>query len=236
MKNKLSIQVFQHVAFEGLGCIEKWITANKHSVTYTHFYKTYQLPTIEQTDWLIVMGGPMGVYDEAVYPFLKDEKEFIRLAIENGKTVLGICLGSQLIAEVLGAKVYPNKQKEIGWMNVKLTNEARSLQVFTGFEDEFAVFQWHGDTYELPNESTLLFSSAVCQHQAFLFKNKILGLQFHFEVTPESLREMVENGMHELVESETVQSAEKILEQTNYFESNNKKMFQLLDYLVTPNP
>lgn len=231
MRNKLSIQVFQHIAFEGLGCIEKWITDNGHTASYTHFYKEYKLPILEQTDWLIVMGGPMGVYDEAVYPFLKDEKEFIRQAIEKGKTVIGICLGSQLIAEVLGAKVYPNKQKEIGWMNVKLTNEARSLQLFNGFDDEFSVFQWHGDTYDLPRESTHLIRSEVCQHQAFLFKNKVLGLQFHFEVTPESLRGMVENGMSELVEAETIQSAQTILAQTEHFESNNKKMFQILYYM-----
>lgn len=232
MKNKLSIQVFQHVAYEGLGCIEKWITDNGHAVSYTHFYQEYELPKVEQTDWLIIMGGPMGVYDEAAYAFLKVEKEFICQAIQNGKTIIGICLGSQLIAEVMGAKVFPNKQKEIGWMNVKLTEVAREHKLLKGFDNEFIVFQWHGDTYDLPNDSTLLFSSEVCKHQAFLFNNRVLGLQFHFEVTPESLQGMIENGMNELVESETVQSAEKMLKQTGYFESNNKKMFQLIDYLA----
>ena len=232
MKNNLKIQVFQHVAYEGLGCIEKWITDNGHAVSYTHFYQKYELPKVEQTDWLIIMGGPMSVYDETEYPFLKQEKEFIRQAIHIGKIVIGICLGSQLIAEVMGAKVFPNKHKEIGWMDVKLTEVAREHQLLKGFDNEFTVFQWHGDTYDLPKESTLLFSSEVCKNQSFLFNNWVLGIQFHFEMTPESLQGMIENGMNELVESETVQSAEKMLKQTGYFKSNNKKMFQLLDYLA----
>jgi GMP synthase-like glutamine amidotransferase len=176
------------------------------------------------------MGGSMSVNDETKYPWLVEEKEFIRTSIKKGKTVIGICLGSQLIAEVLGAKVYPNQQKEIGWFDVKLTEKAKSLQLFNGFEDEFSVFHWHGDTYDLPPGSTLLFGSAVCTNQAFLFNDKVLGLQFHFEVTSQMLREMVEHGKSELVESETVQSVKRILEQKEFIESNNNKMFQILDY------
>jgi len=231
MKNKLSIHVFQHVAFEGLGCIEQWITDNGHTVSYTHFYEVYQLPDPDQIDWVIVMGGPMGVYDEAKYPWLIQEKEFIKKAIDNGKTVIGICLGSQLIAEVLGAKVYPNKQKEIGWFNVKLTENSVNLQIFLDSKSEFPVFHWHGDTYDLPAGSTHLLSSQVCLNQAFLFKDKVLGLQFHLEVTQQTLREMVENGMSELKESDTIQSAKQILEQTEFIESNNQKMFLILDFL-----
>jgi GMP synthase-like glutamine amidotransferase len=229
MSKSLNIHTFLHVNFEGLGCIEQWIAQNGHFSTFTRFYKDYQLPRVEDIDWLIVMGGPMSVTDEQKYPWLVQEKEFIKNAINNHKTVIGICLGSQLIAEVLGAKVYPNKQKEIGWMNVQLVN---SSAVLDGFEDKFAVFQWHGDTFDLPDESTHLLQSSVCKNQAFLYNNQVLGLQFHLEVTEESLNLMVENGRDELVQSETVQSETAILEQKNFLKSNNDKMFQILNNLI----
>ncbi len=231
MKN-LRIHTFMHVPFEGLGCIEPWTSANNHSVSYTRFYETHQLPGIDDIDWLIVMGGPMGVYDESVYPWLVEEKSFIKQAIERNKTVLGICLGSQLIAGVLGAKVHPNKQKEIGWFEITLSETAKRHPLFENFENHFPVFHWHGDTYELPTGSTRLISSEVCLNQAFLYKENVLGLQFHFEATEQTLKEMVENGKQELVQSATVQSAEQILSQTENIEANNKKMFQILDYLA----
>ena len=231
MKKKLKIHTLQHVSFEGLGCINQWITTKGHTVNYTKLYDNPQFPVLDEFDWLIVMGGPMGVYDEAMYPWLKEEKEFIRRAIESGKTIVGICLGSQLIAEVLGAKVYPNKRKEIGWFDIQKTEFAKSQPLLEQIEEQFTVFHWHGDTFDLPAGSERLFSSAVCLNQAFLYKKKVLGLQFHFEVTSHTLKEMIENGMSELVEDKTIQSATKILEQTNYIDSNNQKMFQILDSL-----
>lgn len=231
MKKKLKIHTFQHVPFEGLGCIEQWIATKGYSINYTKLYDKPQFPALNEFDWLIVMGGPMGVYDEAIYPWLKEEKEFIRQSIDSGKKVVGICLGSQLIAEVLGAKVYPNKQKEIGWFEIHKTESAKSLPLLEQLKEQFIVFHWHGDTFDLPADSERLFSSAVCLNQAFLYKKTVLGLQFHFEVTSQTLKEMIENGKNELVEDKTIQSAAKILEQTNYIDSNNQKMFQILDYL-----
>ncbi|MEI8085018.1 MAG: type 1 glutamine amidotransferase [Paludibacter sp.] len=229
--NKLSIHALFHVPFEGLGCIEQWIGKNGHDITFTNLYTDYQLPNPDSIDWLIVMGGPMGVYDELIFPWLIEEKEFIRQVISKGKTVIGICLGSQLIAEVLGAKVYPNKQKEIGWYDVKIANSAKKLSAFSEFESNFPAFHWHGDTYDLPKESKHLFSSDVCINQGFLVNDNVLGLQFHFEVTAQSLVQMLEYGADELIESETIQSAKRILEQKELIVSNNLKMFQILDYL-----
>jgi len=227
---KLSIYTLMHVPFEGLGCIEQWIDCNGHSLSYTRFYDDYQLPAPDDFDWLIVMGGPMGVYDEVIYPWLAEEKAFIKQAIENDKIVIGICLGSQLIAEVLGAKVYPNKQKEIGWFNLQLTDEGKIQPILAGFEDEFPVFHWHGDTFDLPAGSKRLFQSDITVNQAFLYNEKVLGLQFHFEVTAETLVGMVENGKEELVANNTIQSAVQILGTTDYIYNNNQLMFQLLDY------
>jgi len=229
---ELNIHTFMHVPFEGLGCIGQWIDGQNHSLSYTRFYEAYRLPDPDNIDWLIVMGGPMGVYDEAQYPWLAEEKAFIRKAIDLGKTVIGICLGSQLIAEVLGAKVYPNHLKEIGWFNVKLSEAAGNLPLFKGFETEFPVFHWHGDTYDIPAGCTRLISSDTCINQAFLFRDNVLGLQFHFEVTPQSLQGMVDHGKEELVVHNTVQSAEAILSESRYMADNNRKMFQLLDYFA----
>ena len=233
---KLSIHAFMHVPFEGLGCMEQWISENNHTVSYTRFYEDYKLPNVDDIDWLIVMGGPMGVYDESVYPWLAEEKAFIKQAIKKGKVVIGICLGSQLIAEVLDAKVYPNKQKEIGWFNLQLTDEGRAEQLLNGFEDAFPVFHWHGDTFDLPVGSKCLFTSDITRNQAFIYNEKVLGLQFHFEVTAESMTEMVKNGLGELIACETIQSAEQILSQANFIESNNKKMVEILNYLTKKNP
>ena len=229
---RLSIHTFMHVPFEGLGCIEQWITGNNHLSGYTLFYDNYKLPDLDTIDWLIIMGGPMGVYNEAQYPWLKEEKAFIRKAVDKGKTVIGICLGSQLIAEVLGAKVYPNYQKEIGWYPVKLSDKALELTMFHSFDEQFPVFHWHGDTYDLPEGSIHLISSGNCTNQAFLYHGNVLGLQFHFEVTGLTLKSMVENGKEELTESNTVQSAGEILAETSFIEENNRKMFQLLDYFA----
>jgi len=231
----LKIHTLMHVPYEGLGCIENWIENNNHTVSYTKFYENFTLPSTDNFDWLIVMGGPMGVYDEELFAWLVEEKTFIKQAIESGKTVIGICLGSQLIAEVLGAKVYPNKQKEIGWWKIKKTEVSKNIDILKDAEDEFTVFHWHGDTYDLPEESVHLFSSDVCKNQAFLYKEKVLGLQFHFEVTPKTLSEMVVNGQSELIECETVQSEIQILEQSGYFENSNNKMFQILDKLFRHN-
>ncbi len=231
MEKILKIHTLQHVPFEELGCIEQWITAKGYRVSYTKLYDNALFPALDEVDWLIVMGGPMGVYDEAIYPWLKDEKDFIHQAIENGKTVIGICLGSQLIAEVLGAKVYPNKQKEIGWFDIHQTKTKIKHPLLEFFEEQFAVFHWHGDTFDLPAGSERLFSSEVCINQAFLYKEKVLGLQFHFEVTAHTLKAMIDNGMSELSEEKTIQSVTKIMEQTSFIESNNQKLFHILDYL-----
>jgi GMP synthase-like glutamine amidotransferase len=225
----LNVHVFMHVPFEGTGCMEQWIHSYNHSLGYTRFYEDYLLPEPGNIDWLIVMGGPMSVYDEPQYPWLAEEKAFIRKAIDLGKTVIGICLGSQLIAEVLGAKVYPNYQKEIGWFDVSLSESAGNLPLFKGFEKQFPVFHWHGDTYDIPAGSKQLFSSSITPNQAFLYGDNVLGLQFHPEVTPLSLQNMVEHGKEELVVSNTIQSADAILGENRYMTDNNQKMFQLLD-------
>jgi len=227
----LRIHCFQHVHYEGLGCIAQWCKTNNHPVTYTHFYEESSIPEIDSYDWLIVMGGPMGIYDEKEFPWLKLEKQAIRKAIDADKTVVGICLGAQLIADVLGEKVYRNKQKEIGWHNISLTSEGLSSPIFSSFEPMFKVLHWHGDMFDIPGNAIHLAKSAACQNQAYFFGEKILGLQFHFEVTIESLTQMIKYGRNSLIPAPFVQSEREILDQTDSISDNNNKMHQILDFL-----
>ena len=228
LKRPLKIHCYQHVPFEDLGCIKDWIKKSRHELTYTRFYNKEQ-PAENDYDLLIILGGPMGVYDEDAYPWLKEEKVSIKAAIAANKPIIGICLGAQLIADVLGAKVYPNKEKEIGWFGINTIGSP-----IWGVEAaRFPVFHWHGDTFDLPEGATLLASSGACPHQAYLYKEKVLGLQFHFEVTQESLESMLKEGQEELAAGGTyVQDDQTIRSNAGYISDNNQRMFQILDYFT----
>lgn len=230
--SSLRIHYFQHVPFESPGYIEQWARERKHIQTFTRFYAGDPLPNIADIDWLIIMGGPMGVYDTAAYPWLDTEKKFIRQCITDNMPVTGICLGAQLIAAALGAAVYPHTSKEIGWLPVHLTETGKISGLFSDMPETFPVLHWHGDTFDLPAGATLLASSDICRNQAFLFKEKVLGLQFHFESTPATLSLMIENCGHELVPSATVQDATAIAAGTGYIEDANALLARLLDKMA----
>ena len=187
--------VLQHVPFEGLGSIEPWLTARRAKVTWTRFFESPTLPDAADVDLLITLGGPMSVNDEDRFPWLREEKSFITRVIASGSPVLGICLGAQLIANALGARVYPGAQKEIGWHRVYGAPAESDPLAFHG---EFLALHWHGETFDLPPGAVCLASSDACRHQAFRFGTNVLGLQFHLETTPASLRAMVEHGRGEL--------------------------------------
>jgi len=225
----LRIHCFQHVEYENLGCIYNWIIKNKHNITYTRFFENYTIPKPDDYDWLIVMGGPMGVYDTDKFSWLAEEKNAIKQAIANDKTVIGICLGSQLIADALGAEVYKNPEKEIGWFDITLKDLAKNNNLFNSEQDTFKVFHWHGDTFNLPVGAKHLAFSNVCTNQAFLYKNNILGLQFHLEVTELSIKAMLENGISELTGGGSIQSGSQIIKQQNHIQYNNALMFSILD-------
>jgi GMP synthase-like glutamine amidotransferase len=228
---KLRIHYFQHVAHEGLGSIEEWISFSGHSLTSTRFFESTGFPEISDIDWLIVMGGPMSVHDEEKFPWLAKEKKFIRQAIDAGKTVLGICLGSQLVSAALGARVYKNKEKEIGWFDIELTSFAQSGNLFFEMGNRLKVFHWHGDTFDLPENAIHLAYSEGCKNQAYIYKNKVLALQFHLEPTWELLLEMIEGGREELLPGKYVQAEEDLLKNKQLIESNRKVLFTLLNRL-----
>lgn len=228
---KLNIHYFQHVPFEGLGCIEGWATNSGHSLTSTKFYEDLQLPKIDAIDWLIILGGPMSINDEAEHQWLKDEKAFIRQAINAGKTVLGICLGSQLIASVLGSSIFPNPQKEIGWLPIQPVATAPNILFNT--ESELTVFHWHGETFELPEGAQRLAGSEGCANQAFLYNDVVLGLQFHLEVTHDSLKQMLIHGKEELVDGKYIQTEASIIARSSLVDENNQRMHSILHDLET---
>jgi len=209
----MRIHYLQHVPFEGLGNIENWALAKGHQISGTQLYNNEPLPEPEEFDWLIVMGGPMNIYEEDMFPWLAREKIFIRDAIDAGKIVLGVCLGAQLIASVLGAKIHRNQYPEIGWFDVRLTDAASRSSVFSRIPKRFTAFHWHGDTFDLPPGATWIAESDACRNQAFEYggRGRVIGLQFHLDTTLESIRRLVEYCGDELVPGEYVQSERELL-------------------------
>lgn len=224
---RMRLHCFQHVAFEGLGSIEPWLRSRSAQITYTKFFETPQLPKLTEIDWLIVLGGPMSVNDEAQYPWLVCEKEFVRAAIDASKIVLGICLGAQMIANVLGAKVFPNREREIGWHPIAPTPQAKQSAFSTVFDAPLEVFQWHGETFELPPESVHLATSVACAHQAFSFRERALGLQFHLETTQDCAQALVANCRSDLVHCTEGSRTERWVQSEAEIFGTNEKFLQI---------
>lgn len=220
----------QHVAFEGLGSIEPWLRKAGYQITATRFYDAGILPEISEIDLLVVMGGPMSVNDEKDYPWIIEEKKFIERAIEAGKPVLGICLGAQLIASVMGAEVFPNPVKEIGWFPIEAVNTAGTTAF--QFPESIQVFHWHGETFNLPRGAIQTAKSKGCENQAFQIGSNIIGLQFHLETTPECAQAIVKNCEDEIVAGEYIQSASAILSApSEHYSSINRLMAEILEHL-----
>jgi GMP synthase-like glutamine amidotransferase len=229
---KLRIHYFQHVVYEGLGSIEEWASSSGHSLSSTRFFENEKLPEMSDFDWLIVMGGSMSANDEAQFSWLANEKLFIRQSVDAGKTVLGICLGAQLVSAALGAKVYNNKEKEIGWFDIELTCFAKSDKLFFEIEDRIKVFHWHGDTFDLPENAIHLAYSSGCKNQAYIYNERVLALQFHLEQTTDSLYHMIEAGRVELRKGKYIQTEMEIVGNKKLLESNKKVLFTLLTRLA----
>ncbi|HEM49201.1 MAG TPA: type 1 glutamine amidotransferase, partial [Caldithrix sp.] len=194
----MHIHYIQHVPFEGLGSIEPTLIKKGYSISVIRIYKDDPLPVVSEIDWLIVLGGPMGVLDEKKHPWLKTEKKFIRDTIQAGKIVLGICLGSQLIAEALGAKVYKNKYREIGWFDININPDLNHTLLNGVFPSKTIVFHWHGDTFNIPEGAIPIAASEATPNQGFVFDNRVIALQFHLEITPASAGALIENCRDEL--------------------------------------
>ncbi len=225
----MRVHYLQHEKHEGLGCIEEWLIKNQLEYAGTHLYVPHQLPLPGDFDGLIIMGGGASIYEEAKYPYLKEEKKFIRKCIDEGKTILGICLGSQLLAEVMGAKVYPGKQQEIGWFTVHF-NEVLRERMMPDLPENFTVLHWHGDTFDIPSGARLIGSSEITPHQGFIYEDHVIALQFHFEINRKQLEVFIDGVGAELLPEEFVQTREELLGNAEIYEKeNNRLMFRMLD-------
>ena len=172
--------VLKHVAVEGPGTLAPYLEARSWKLDTVELYTGDRLPKDARGyQAVIVMGGPMGVYDEAEYPFLHNEHNFLKRVIAQDVPLLGICLGSQLLAKALGARVYRNPQKEIGWYTVDLTSAGAAGPLFAGLPSSVPVFQWHGDAFDLPAGAISLASSPLCMNQAFRYGDRVYGSLFH---------------------------------------------------------
>jgi GMP synthase-like glutamine amidotransferase len=226
----MNIHCFQHVAFEGLACMEGWIAKKGHQLGYTRFFNGDPLPDLDALDMLIVMGGPMSFDDDEKHPWMTGERDFIRQAITKGKTVLGICLGAQLIADAIDGSARHGHSQEIGWFPVSFKAERKKMGL-DFIPDELVVFHWHGDTFDTPKGAVALASTPEYPNQAFLYRNNVLGLQFHFEMNEKTVKDMVENVDEELVKGKWVQSKNEILEGIAHTQSNMPMMWKIMDYL-----
>ena len=230
----MRIHYLKHVPFEGLGCMEPILLERGHRITHTALYESESYADISEIDWLIVMGGPMGIFDQAEYPWLRSEKVYIKEAIAAGKIVLGICLGAQLIADVLGAKVYKNACLEIGWFPITRSATVDHTLFSTLLPETFDAFHWHGDTFDIPNGAQPLGASKACANQGFILDNRIVGFQFHLETTPESVKNLIENCGDELDGSAYVQTEKDMLASEQRFVQSNRLMRHILECLEGP--
>ena len=184
------ILIFKHIEIEGPETIGQFFVDEGFEIKILGLHKGDRLPgTFDHLDAVISLGGPMNVYEEGKYPFLKEENVFLQGILERGIPFMGICLGGQLLAKASGSKVGRSPEKEIGFAPVQLTAAGKKDPLFQGVAGPLDVFQWHEDMFEVPAAGTLLASSSVCPNQAFRVGKCAYGVQFHIEITDKSIRE-----------------------------------------------
>ncbi len=223
----MRLHSLEHEPFEGLANIEVWAKDRGHRISRTLLFNNEELPDIDDFDWLVILGGSMNIYEEEKYPWLKKEKDFITESIANKKIVLGICLGSQLVADLFGGRITRNKYKEIGWFPVTLTGEAKTSPIFGTLPNKFCAFHWHGDTFKIPRGVIRIAQSEGCANQAFEY-GRVIGLQFHLEYSVKSIDLMLRKCEDEIVEGKYIQKQDEII--SHY--DNLKEMNQILNLLL----
>jgi GMP synthase (glutamine-hydrolysing) len=225
----MRMAVLQHVEFEGPAAVADWAVKRGLPLRVFHLYRDSTLPALSDFDMLTIMGGPMSVNDEDQFSWLALEIALVRAAIPADKTVLGICLGAQIIAKALGARIYSGSTKEIGWFPVQRTGVH---PLFDGLPDSFTPFHWHGETFDLPHEGKLLAKSEITETQAFAVGQRVLGLQFHMEATEDSVRALLKGAAHEIGHGVFEQQPATILASIDQCESLHPLLDIVLDRLT----
>jgi GMP synthase-like glutamine amidotransferase len=226
----MKLVAIQHVRFEGPARVGIWAESRGHDLETVRVFAGDPLPGPSDCDGIVIMGGPMSVNDSDTFPWIAGEAELIRKAAGTGTKVLGICLGAQLIASALGSRVYKNADKEIGWYPIEYSGAVPRLFPSLRQGGTLTVFHWHGETFDLPEGAVRLFSSSGCANQAFVLGGNVLALQFHFEMSHESIAALVGNCGDELVSGEYVSDAETITEGAHaHLERNGTILNEMLD-------
>lgn len=229
----MKVHFLIHLPYKEYTFAENWVLENRHTLSRNHLLEEdFNFPEPETFDLLVVLGGIMSVNDESEYPWLVKEKKYIESVMKRNKKVLGVCFGSQLLADVLGAKVYKHEIPEVGWHEISLLNEAEESLVFKNLPDKFVSFVWHYDTFDIPAGCTRLARSEACKNQAFEYGTQIIGLQFHPEFTLENIKRLLKDYGNLIVESEFSQSPELILSKKGNFKASNNILKIILEKMT----
>lgn len=226
----MRLHYLQHASSEGIGAIGNWASTRQVAITGTHLYRGDPLPAMADFDFLAIMGGAMNIYQHRDHPWLVEEKRFIAAAMAEGKAVLGVCLGAQLIADGLGAKVYQNSELEIGWFPVSISEDARRSALCRSFPAHLTALHWHGDTFDLPAGAATIGQTVACKNQGFIFSDRVVGLQFHIEVRRDEAKSFSEGYVAPA--GGFVQSLESIRDCDRYLPETHRALHSLLDAMA----
>lgn len=229
MDTALQVRFLQHVPFEGPANVGRWLEEQGHNIETTHWYRDQEPPEDHAPDLLVILGGPMNIYQEDCYPWLAAEKRYLHCMIQQGAGALGICLGAQLLADVLGGSVVSNGEAEIGWYPVHRCGSIPPESPLCVLDDSLMAFHWHGDRFHPPPGSSLAYASDACDAQAFSVGDRIVALQFHLDYSAASIEKMLIHCSEELDDSRWVQSAGRI----RAGQSRLAEVYQSLDKLLS---
>lgn len=221
----MRINILQHTPNEGPGSIASWALSRGHDfVVYHPYFFEGVLPKASETDLLVILGGPMSPNDDL--PWIKTERILIRELIEAGKPIFGACYGAQQVAKTLGAKIMKSPYKEVGWAEV-----TRQVNIIPNMPEKIPVLHWHEEMFEIPDKGQLLFSSHLVKNQGYLYKNNVVGLQFHLEPRQSDVNEVVINDFsYSLKNNALKQSSQDILNQIVPL-TNQDAMYSILDFI-----